>query len=88
MACTTTNQLLGDSQKKLTSYPTEIFLSSFLFFTRGKALQQEGPGFDSVRGSLHGVCMFSLCLRGFCAGTLAFQLPPIFQKHANWGLGD
>ncbi|MEQ2237075.1 hypothetical protein ILYODFUR_019295 [Ilyodon furcidens] len=30
------------------------------------ALQQEGPGFNSRPGLfLHGICMFSLCTRGF-----------------------
>ena len=41
------------------------------------ASRQEGPGFDSrVRGSLYGVCMFSLCLRGFSPGTPASSHSP------------
>ena len=38
------------------------------------ASQQEGPWFDSgVSAVLWGVCMFSLCLRGFCPGAWAIQ---------------
>ncbi|MED6260801.1 hypothetical protein ATANTOWER_029024 [Ataeniobius toweri] len=36
------------------------------------ALQQEGPGFNSRPGVfLHGVCMFSPCMRGFSPRTPA-----------------
>lgn len=36
------------------------------------ASQEEGSGFDSGPGGfLGGVCMFSMCLHGFCPGTLA-----------------
>ncbi|MEQ2244212.1 hypothetical protein ILYODFUR_014794 [Ilyodon furcidens] len=41
------------------------------------ALQQEGPGFDSRPGVfLHGVCMFSPCMRGFSPGTPASSHSP------------
>ncbi|MED6267298.1 hypothetical protein CHARACLAT_010727 [Characodon lateralis] len=41
------------------------------------ALQQEGPGFDSWPGVfLHGVCMFSPCMRGFSPGTPASSHSP------------
>ncbi|MED6253040.1 Regulator of microtubule dynamics protein 2 [Ataeniobius toweri] len=38
---------------------------------------QEGPGFDSRPGAfLHGVCMFSPCMRGFSPGTPASSHSP------------
>ncbi|MEQ2288518.1 hypothetical protein AMECASPLE_023410 [Ameca splendens] len=41
------------------------------------ALQQEGPGFDSQPGVfLHGVYMFSPCMRGFSPGTPASSHSP------------
>ncbi|MEQ2222423.1 hypothetical protein ILYODFUR_026175 [Ilyodon furcidens] len=41
------------------------------------ALQQKGPGFDSQPGVfLQGVCMFSLCMRGFSPGTPASSYIP------------
>ncbi|MEQ2291497.1 hypothetical protein AMECASPLE_013944 [Ameca splendens] len=41
------------------------------------ALQQEGPGVDSWPGVfLHGVCMFSPCMRGFSPGTPASSHSP------------
>ncbi|MEQ2237489.1 hypothetical protein ILYODFUR_023580, partial [Ilyodon furcidens] len=41
------------------------------------ALQQEGPGFASRLGVfLHGVCMFSPCMRGFSLGTPASSHSP------------
>ncbi|MED6252827.1 hypothetical protein ATANTOWER_017656 [Ataeniobius toweri] len=41
------------------------------------ALQLEGPGFDSRPGVfLHGVSMFSPCMRGFSPGTPASSHSP------------
>ncbi|MEQ2237766.1 hypothetical protein ILYODFUR_026352 [Ilyodon furcidens] len=41
------------------------------------ALQQEGPGFDSLPGVfLHGVCMFPPCMRGFSPDTPASSHSP------------
>ncbi|MED6259638.1 hypothetical protein ATANTOWER_027002 [Ataeniobius toweri] len=41
------------------------------------ALQQEGPGFDSWPGVfLHGVCVFSPCMRRFSPGTPASSHSP------------
>ncbi|MEQ2198059.1 hypothetical protein XENOCAPTIV_007144 [Xenoophorus captivus] len=37
------------------------------------AFKQESPRFKfQLGGFLHGVCMFSSCICGFCSGTLAF----------------
>ncbi|MEQ2244062.1 hypothetical protein ILYODFUR_013305 [Ilyodon furcidens] len=51
-------------------------------------LQKEGPGFKSRPGVfLHGVCMFSLCMRGFSLGTPASST--VSLKHncsVHWSL--
>ncbi|MEQ2227312.1 hypothetical protein ILYODFUR_036402 [Ilyodon furcidens] len=45
------------------------------------------PGFDSRPGVfLHGVCMFSLCMRGFSPGTLASSHSPQTCLLGNWSL--
>uniref|UniRef100_A0A3B5L9P2 Potassium voltage-gated channel, subfamily G, member 2 n=1 Tax=Xiphophorus couchianus TaxID=32473 RepID=A0A3B5L9P2_9TELE len=49
------------------------------------ALQQEGGGFDSRPGDfLHGVCMFSLCMRGFSpASSYITSKKGLFYKRAQ-----